>query len=90
MNFIALLICFVIQKDRLEKAEDHDAAAAIARPQRFSTTSGVAPAPLKRRTWTVGDVDDGETHRGGKNAKKTRGARPSKNWATGVNMIPVG
>ncbi|TFY78166.1 hypothetical protein EWM64_g5844 [Hericium alpestre] len=65
----------------------------VSRPQRFSATSGESDAPSAKRTWTVGDVEDDETHHGGKSAKK-RGkrpnARPPKDWGTGVNSIPVG
>ncbi|KAF9015581.1 hypothetical protein BDQ17DRAFT_1395836 [Cyathus striatus] len=63
------------------------------RPQRYSATSGLDNVPVTKHTWTVGDVDDGLTHRGGQrhlaDGKKTR--RPkAKDWATGVNAIPVG
>lgn len=95
---VLLIICtacsrsHLTQTNRLEKANDLDGVAAIARPQRFSSTSGVAPAPIKKRTWTVEDTDDGQIHRGGKKHSKKRGSRSnsSKNWATGVNSIPVG
>jgi len=64
------------------------------RPQRFSSTSGVEQPLVKKRTWTVGDVDDGETHRGGVKHAKKRGKSKSKGpgraWGTGVNSIPVG
>ena len=68
-----------------------DANAVEPRTQRFSTTSGEGEAPSGRRTWTVGDVEEETTHRGGKNAKK-RGAKKSKprDWGTGMNAIPVG
>ncbi|KAI0040807.1 hypothetical protein FA95DRAFT_813898 [Auriscalpium vulgare] len=66
-----------------------DAVPLIERPQRFSTTSGEGEAPPTKRTWTVGDVDDGETHRGGKKTKK-RGNKKTKALGTGVNAIPVG
>jgi len=51
----------------------------------------VEKVPLVKRTWTVGDVEDDETHRGGVKHKKTkkRGARV-KDMGTGVNSIPVG
>ena len=43
--------------------------------------------PVTKRTWTVGDGDDGATHRGGvKHKKKSK----AKAWGTGVNAIPVG
>lgn len=71
-----------------------EAPATVERPQRHSKTSGVDEEPLKNRTWTVGDLDDGKTHRGGrKHAKEDRASerkRPSKVWGTGVNAIPVG
>ena len=42
---------------------------------------------MVKRSWTVGDDDDGATHRGGiKHKKKSK----SKTWGTGVNAIPVG
>ncbi|KXN88727.1 hypothetical protein AN958_06594 [Leucoagaricus sp. SymC.cos] len=66
------------------------------KPQRFSATSGIEQTtPERKRTWTVGDTAEDEVHRGGKEHKKaerTRGSRKSKmkDWATGVNAIPVG
>ncbi|KAF7307129.1 RRM domain-containing protein [Mycena indigotica] len=76
------------RKEQLEKLAKADPTLAVApeRPQRFSATSGLEQTPLKRRTWTVGDVEDGETHRGGKKHSKAR----RKQWGTGVNAIPVG
>ncbi|KAI0275336.1 hypothetical protein BC834DRAFT_965730 [Gloeopeniophorella convolvens] len=59
--------------------------------QRFSTTSGEGAVPRTKRTWTVGGADDGgAVHRGGKKAKKARGAARAKSWGTGVNALPVG
>ena len=63
----------------MQKAATDGEQVALDRPQRFSTTSGEGQAPTGKRTWTVGDVDDGETHRGGKNTKKkVRGKRPGR------------
>jgi nucleolar protein 6 len=61
--------------------------------ERFSLTAGVEQRPLMKRTWTVGDTDDGMTHRGGQQHAKTRskkGNKPPREWGTGVNAIPVG
>jgi len=77
--------------ERLQKEsekEGSDAVPTTQRPQRFSATSGVEQPPLKRRTWTIDDADDGETHRGGQKQKQ-RGKRPSKSWGTGTNAIPL-
>ncbi|TFY72411.1 hypothetical protein EVG20_g599 [Dentipellis fragilis] len=79
---------------RMKKLQKHGAPNEVAsyKPQRFSASSGEGDAPRAKRTWTVENVDDGETHRGGKNAKK-RGKRPNakaREWGTGVNAIPVG
>ncbi|KAH7914775.1 hypothetical protein BJ138DRAFT_316160 [Hygrophoropsis aurantiaca] len=59
---------------------------------RFSATSGAEQVITKDRTWTVGDTEDTETHRGGKkHVKRGKGRRPNlKDWGTGVNAIPVG
>ncbi|KDQ63347.1 hypothetical protein JAAARDRAFT_29369 [Jaapia argillacea MUCL 33604] len=82
------------RKKRLEKqkANGEDVSTDLSqRPQRFSSTSGADQIPQGKHTWTVGDVDDGETHRGGqRHAKKKRGERKPKFEATGVNAIPVG
>jgi nucleolar protein 6 len=58
-------------------------------PQRFSTTSGEGEVPHTKRTWTVGDGDQGDVRRGGKKAGKKRGTR-TKNFGTGVNALPIG
>jgi nucleolar protein 6 len=66
--------------------------ATLTAGKRYSATSGVEQAPTKQRTWTVGNVDDGEVHRGGvKHSKKDRkrGARV-KPQASGMNAIPLG
>ncbi|KAG6911596.1 hypothetical protein DXG01_011899 [Tephrocybe rancida] len=83
------------RKEKIEKLVATDATAIPTmpdKPQRYSATSGIEQAPTTRRTWTVGDVDDGETHRGGrKHAKRPSKSKPSgKTWGTGVNAIPVG
>ncbi|KAJ7109979.1 hypothetical protein C8R44DRAFT_743305 [Mycena epipterygia] len=78
------------RKDHIEKLAKSDPSLSSVPdlPQRFSATSGLEQVQSKARTWTVGDVDDGETHRGGKKHIK---ARPrGKQWGTGVNAIPVG
>ncbi|KAF7303279.1 RRM domain-containing protein [Mycena kentingensis (nom. inval.)] len=79
------------RKDRQEKMAKADPSVLLVpeRPQRFSATSGLDSTVAKRRTWTVGDAVDDETHRGGKKHKKTRG-KGGKQWGTGVNAIPVG
>ena len=42
--------------------------------------------PVTKRSWTVGDGDDGATHRGPRHKKSSK----AKTWGTGVNAIPVG
>ena len=75
-----------MQKD----AEDGQSFFTPERPQRYSATSGVDKIQSKKRTWTVGDVeDDGETHRGGQKHSRVRQSR-AREWGTGVNAIPVG
>ena len=81
-----MVVLTSMQSKRLKKSSD-DTEALLDRPQRFSSTSGIEKPVLKKRTWTVGDVDDEQTHRGGKH--KARGKR-TKNWGTGANLIPVG
>jgi len=58
-------------------------------PQRFSTTSGEGEVPHTKRTWTVGDGDQGGERHGKTKAGKKRGTR-TKNWGTGVNALPIG
>ncbi|KAI0285449.1 hypothetical protein BGY98DRAFT_909791, partial [Russula aff. rugulosa BPL654] len=58
-------------------------------PQRFSTTSGEGEVPHTKRTWTVGDGDQGGERHGRTKAGKKRGTR-TKNWGTGVNALPIG
>jgi nucleolar protein 6 len=80
-----IYIPVTVQTKKLEKSD-----ISPERPQRYSATSGIEQAPLTRRTWTVGDKDDGETHRGGQKHTKKRGRPNVKAWGTGVNAIPVG
>jgi nucleolar protein 6 len=66
--------------------------AQLLAGKRYSATSGVDQVPVVKRTWTVGDVQETETHRGGVKHKKSdrkRGARV-KSQASGMNAIPVG
>jgi nucleolar protein 6 len=66
--------------------------AQLTAGKRYSATSGVEQAPTNKKTWTVGDVVEDETHRGGvKHSKKDqkRGTRV-KSHASGMNAIPVG
>ena len=60
----------------------------MERPQRYSATSGVDQIPLKKRTWSIPEEDEGAPTkvRGSKKGKK----RPPKALGTGVNAIPVG
>ncbi|KAJ7293098.1 hypothetical protein C8J57DRAFT_1210742 [Mycena rebaudengoi] len=78
---------FVRTEEKLAKT-DPSLSSIPDRPQRFSATSGLEQAVVPKRTWTVGDVDDDETHRGGKKHRKERPR--GKQWGTGVNAIPVG
>lgn len=86
-----LRVHLFLQEERIEKeAMQEDSFPNLpSRPQRFSATSGLDQMPSTRRTWTVGDVEDGEAHRGGKRHRKSSKA-PSRTWGTGVNAIPVG
>ncbi|TDL28224.1 hypothetical protein BD410DRAFT_712974 [Rickenella mellea] len=84
----------VQRKTVMQKKQSKDGVdePVVERPQRHSRTSGLEEIPLKKRTWTVGDADDHEKHRGGKKhakGSKTNG-RKTKDWSTGVNAIPVG
>ncbi|KAF8215971.1 hypothetical protein K438DRAFT_1561324 [Mycena galopus ATCC 62051] len=83
---------FEERKDRIEKLAKSDPSLSSVPdlPQRFSATSGLEQVQSRRRTWTVGDEDDGETHRGGKKHIKVGGRGQGKQWGTGVNAIPVG
>lgn len=63
------------------------------RPQRYSATSGMEQEHAGKRTWSVGDVDDGKTHRGGQRhtSSKVRGKKKSaRPQGTGANAIQVG
>ena len=71
------------KKPKEEGAETE--RAQIPRPQRYSATSGVEQAPLKKRTWSVAEPGEAE----GKKTKK-RGRRTPRSQGTGVNAIPVG
>lgn len=85
-----------ISDDAKGKPKHKNPAPSIVtdRPQRYSVTSGMEQVPVVKRTWTVGDVDDGEAHRGGvKHAKakqRGRGGKSGRSLGTGVNSIPVG
>lgn len=74
-------------KTERKEMEDPNGDRISQRPQRFSATSGMEQVPLTKRSWTVGDGDDGAAHRGGTKHKKKSKA---KAWGTGVNAIPVG
>ncbi|KAF8167701.1 hypothetical protein B0H34DRAFT_792396 [Crassisporium funariophilum] len=80
------------ERSEKEAVENNTFPNLPNKPQRFSGTSGMDQMPVTKRTWTVGDVDDGETHRGGKRhkTKSTSTSKFSKTWGTGVNAIPVG
>lgn len=83
----------ILQEERFEKeAKDGKSFPNLpSKPQRFSTTSGLDHTPVTPKTWTVGDVEDGQTHRGSKRGKRPSKAKSnSKTWGTGVNAIPVG
>ncbi|EGO04810.1 hypothetical protein SERLA73DRAFT_173960 [Serpula lacrymans var. lacrymans S7.3] len=70
-------------------SNDGRAAARPDGPKRYSTTSGIDQAATKKRTWTVEDSMETAQHRDGK--RDTECKRPRvKDWATGVNAIPVG
>jgi len=73
------------RKDRQEKNGEN-----TSHPQRYSATSGLGGAPHSKKTWTVGDSEDGAVHRGGKKHSKKGRPQRSKEWGTGVNAIPVG
>jgi len=66
-------------------AEGDGGEVEMERPQRYSTTSGVAQVPTTDRTWTVANTTEEMTKKRGQ--KKSRPPRP---WGTGVNAIPVG
>ncbi|KAF8506584.1 hypothetical protein F5888DRAFT_1791032 [Russula emetica] len=74
---------------RLAKVKARNKHLGEQRPQRFSTTSGEGEVPHTKRTWTVGDGDQGGERHGKTKAGKKRGTR-TKNWGTGVNALPIG
>lgn len=79
---------FFNQRARTEKQNPNSAPTLSDKPQRYSSTSGIDQKPVARRTWTVGDSLEAETHRGGE--KHTRACQNRrKTWGTGVNAIPV-
>ena len=85
------------QKKRVEKqaapgkGDKSQTPAIPERPQRFSTTSGIEQTAAGKRTWTVGDVEDRETHRGGRKHTRGKKGKPKRrDWGTGVNAIAVG
>lgn len=75
-----------LQEKRTNK--EGETEASLAEPQRFSTTSGSLQKPTAKKTWTVGDTDDAETHRGGEKLRNWSKSR-QKTWGTGVNAIPL-
>ena len=79
----------VLQEKRLEKEVPEEVSSRPQKPQRFSMTSGMVQKPATRKTWTVGDVEDAQSHRGGERHRKKSKSK-SKSWGTGVNAIPVG
>ncbi|KAI0931830.1 hypothetical protein AcW2_000623 [Taiwanofungus camphoratus] len=80
------------RQKRLEKQhglkDGQEGQAEVARPQRYSSTSGVDQAPTKKRTWTIEEPIDEKNGGGGKRSKKK--TRPPWTLGTGVNAIPVG
>jgi len=78
------------EKEVTSGKSDEQVSMLPERPQRFSTTSGIEQAAAGKRTWTVGDEEDGETHRGGRKHSKAGKAKKAKQLGTGVNAIPVG
>jgi len=74
---------------RLKDATAQGKDATQLQPQRFSTTSGEGEVPRTKRTWTIGDGDQGDERHGRTKGGKKRGTR-TKNWGTGVNALPIG
>ncbi|KAG8219642.1 hypothetical protein J3R82DRAFT_597 [Butyriboletus roseoflavus] len=74
------------------KRQDPRLSAQSSGTQRFSATSGVEQTPTHKRTWTTGDIEAKETHRGGQ--KHQRGSKKrgslAQEFRTGVNAIPIG
>jgi len=78
------------REERIEKEASTDSFPNLpTRPQRYSATSGIEQQPITRRTWTVGNAQEVETHRGGERHRK-KNKSTGKVWGTGVNAIPVG
>ncbi|THV07616.1 hypothetical protein K435DRAFT_959687 [Dendrothele bispora CBS 962.96] len=76
------------RKDKPAKKKKEGSGAS--RPERYSATSGVDQKPETNHTWTVGDVQEDKTHRGGKKHARPSKKPKTKDWGTGVNAIPVG
>ncbi|KZT41381.1 hypothetical protein SISSUDRAFT_981959 [Sistotremastrum suecicum HHB10207 ss-3] len=79
------------QRQGGEQPETESTAPGVG--ERISRTSGIEVRPVTKRTWTVPNVEDGETHRGGKKHAKVRGSkggRPKQPFSTGANAISVG
>ncbi|KAF8445749.1 hypothetical protein L210DRAFT_3528327 [Boletus edulis BED1] len=74
------------------KRQDPKVNTQSSGTQRFSATSGTEQTHVRKRTWTVGDVEEKETHRGGQKHQRGPKKRRSmaKEFRTGVNAIPVG
>ncbi|KAI0332024.1 hypothetical protein GY45DRAFT_1321573 [Cubamyces sp. BRFM 1775] len=70
--------------------EGEEEDVQLDRPQRYSATSGVEQAPLKKRTWTIPEEGDEEGAAARKRGSKKGKKRPPKPLGTGVNAIPVG
>jgi len=84
----------VQRKKRTEKlsasgtsVEDTQAESGGPERERYSSTSGIGKTPEAKRTWTVGDEEDAKK---GRRGQRSRGKRPPRLEATGVNAIPVG
>ncbi|KAH8102568.1 hypothetical protein BXZ70DRAFT_1063351 [Cristinia sonorae] len=74
-----------IQKQNSKIPAAKEDAEIDLKPQRHSSTSGVAYTPTTKRTWTVGNTTEENEKR-----KKVRGKKPPRPQGTGVNAIPVG
>lgn len=80
---------FVLQKKKLEqqkgKNDTESDVKDLARPQRYSSTSGFTQTTAPKRTWSIPEGGDDQPK------KKKRGIKkPAKSQGTGVNAIPVG
>jgi nucleolar protein 6 len=88
-NFAVELTVLQKAKSFKSQASDNQTTDADQKSQRYSTTSGADETPNNaKRTWTVGDVEEGKTHRGGK--KHVKKKSKTKEWSSGANSIPVG